>query len=81
MGATAFTAPTLTPVQEANLETYKQVYETLDTRLADLEANQKRGKLHPSTYKAAKTVVQKLMENVSEKANELTGCPLGIWLE
>jgi hypothetical protein len=79
--APLLTAPTLSAVQEANLETYKQVYEALDVRLFELNAAFNQGRLSKPDLNSANVEVKNLMKAVSDKANALTGCPFGIWLD
>lgn len=79
--AGTFTAPTLSAVDEANLETFKQVYEVLDTRIGEIAADKSHGRITERVAKSTTETAKKLMQLVSDKANDITGCPLGIWLD
>lgn len=77
----AFTAPTLTQTQEGDLETYKQVFELLDDRLADIERSRKAGHYTNVEARNLSNTCRKTMEKMSDAANSITGCPLGVWLD
>ena len=77
----ALTAPTLSAAQEADLETYKQVYELLDGRLTYITADELHGRITKREFKPAAATINSLMEQMSNKAKAITGCPFGIWLD
>ncbi|WP_345235049.1 hypothetical protein [Hymenobacter saemangeumensis] len=81
MGSATFTAPTLSAAQEQHHETLKQVYEVLDSRLLDIETAKQNGRISPQTAKSALHHTEGLMKEISAKANLITGCPLGIWID